>query len=53
MNNFYSDVVNKNASLSLHDSIIKGEKVVLDNTNTNDEINALSEELFEALNDDD
>ena len=35
---------------SLHDSIIKGEKTVYDNT---DEINALSEELFEALYDDD
>jgi len=53
INNFYGEVANNNASLSLHDSIIKGEKVVLDNANTNDEINALSEELFEALNDED
>ena len=58
MNTFYGDVANNTfnnnaASNSLHDSIIKGEKVVLDNANTNDEINALSEELFVALNDDD
>jgi hypothetical protein len=53
INNFYGDVGNKNASYSLHESIIKGEKNVLDNANTNDEINALSEELFDALNDED
>ena len=53
INNFYGEADNNNkASFSLHDSIIKGEKVVLDNANTNDEIYALSEELLEALNDD-
>ena len=53
MNTFYGDVANNNASNSIHDSITKGEKVVVDNANPNDEINALSEELFVALNDDD
>ena len=62
MNTFYGDAAGINnfnttnnaaVSNSLHDSIINGEKVVLDGANTNDEINALSEELFVALNDDD
>lgn len=53
LNNFYGEVGNHNASYSLHESIIKGEKNVLDHANTNDEINALSEELFDALNDED
>ena len=62
MNTFYGDASGINnfnttnnaaVSNSLHDSIINGEKVVLDGANTNDEINALSEELFVALNDDD